>query len=70
MTNQVREVADLHGKVEKLSDDVHELKDSVSELVEAWRTANGLVKFTKWVAGIASAVAIIYGVVTGRVPAP
>lgn len=37
-------------------DDISELKDSVSGLVEAWNTASGLLKFIKWIAGIAAVV--------------
>lgn len=37
-------------------EDIRELKESVSGLVEAWNTASGLVKFVKWVAYLAGAI--------------
>lgn len=43
--------------------EVAELKQSVADLVEAWRAAKGFLSVIKFVAGLASAIAIIWGVV-------
>ena len=40
--------------------EVAELKQSVSDLVEAWRAARGFLALVKWAAGLGSAVAIIW----------
>lgn len=56
------EIAVLELKVENLTHEVTELKDQVKSLVEAWQTANGLVKFVKWAAGLASAGVILFNV--------
>ncbi|MGA0588105.1 hypothetical protein ACO2Q2_13390 [Dyella sp. KRB-257] len=50
------EVRDLTGKVEKLT-------QQVSGLVEAWNTANGVLKFVKFLGGIATAGAAIWALV-------
>lgn len=60
------EIAVLELQVEQLANEVSELKDQVKSLVEAWQTANGLVKFIKWAAGLASAGVIIYNVLHGK----
>ena len=36
------------------------LEAQVSGLLEAWRTATGLVKFMKWIAGAMAAAALIW----------
>lgn len=70
MANQstAAEIAVLEVRVESLASEVSELKDQVKALVEAWRTANGLVKFIKWAAGIASALVVLYNVYAGKLP--
>lgn len=47
------EIAALETKVDQLSADV-------KGLVEAWQTASGVVAFVKWLAGVSTALAILW----------
>ena len=53
------ELADVRREVADLRMDISELRCEIAGLVEAWRTANGVVKFVKWLAGLAAAFAVI-----------
>ena len=55
-------------EITELRHEVAELKQSVSDLVEAWRAARGFLAFIKWAAGLVSAVAIIWTSIHGGMP--
>lgn len=46
-------------ELQKLQSEVAELRAAVKDLVEAWNTARGMVRFVKWLGGIATAVSAI-----------
>lgn len=46
-------------ELQELSREVKELKAAVKDLVEAWNTARGMVRFIKWMGGIATAATAI-----------
>lgn len=48
----------------RLEQKVDELTESTKALVEAWRTANGVVKFVKWVSTFVAAVGVIWLFIT------
>lgn len=62
MTDQPSEVeiALLKKELVDLKDEVHALSKEVSGLVDAWKTASGVVAFIKWLAGIVTAVGILW----------
>lgn len=39
---------------------MEKLETQVGGLLEAWRTATGLVRFIKWAAGLATALAVLW----------
>ena len=45
---------------------IERLSASTASLVEAWRTANSVAKFLKWMGGIALAFGAIYEFILGR----
>jgi len=53
------EVEQLRAHVEKLEQKVDTLNDSIKDLAEAWRTAQTLVAFMKWLAGIGAALLVM-----------
>lgn len=53
MTDPANELQQLRNEVAALRQDIH-------GLLEAWRTASGVVKAVKWVGKLATAVAGIY----------
>ena len=49
----------------ELKKEVAELKDAVTDLVDAWKAAKGFLALIKWAAGLGSALAIIWAAVHG-----
>jgi hypothetical protein len=54
------EIALLQKELVDLKDEVHALSKEVSGLVDAWKTASGVVSFIKWLAGVVTAFGIIW----------
>lgn len=50
----------LETKVENLTKEVHTLTKEVAGLVDAWKTASGVVAFIKWLSGIIVAAGVIW----------
>jgi prefoldin subunit 5 len=57
--DSMSEVEQLRAHVEKLEQKVDSLNDSIKDLAEAWRTAQTLVAFMKWLAGIGAALLVM-----------
>lgn len=53
------EVEQLRAHVEKLEVKVDNLNNSIKDLAEAWKTAQTLVAFVKWLAGIGAALLLL-----------
>lgn len=47
----------LSHEVQELRADMKEMREEVRDLVAAWNTATGLLKFVKWAAGLFAAIA-------------
>ena len=45
--------------------DIQALRTDVQDLVSAWKTATGVVKFVKWLSTLMSAMAVIYATLKG-----
>ena len=60
---QVITITKLQAELTHTTEKLTELTASVTELTEAWRTANGLINFVKWLAGIVTAGTILYNVI-------
>lgn len=54
------QMALLEKKVEDLTKEVHTLSKEVAGLVDAWKTASGVVAFIKWIASAMVAVGVIW----------
>lgn len=54
------EIALLQKEVKDLRDDVHTLTKEVAGLVDAWKTASGVVAFVKWLSGAVVAIGILW----------
>lgn len=59
------EMAELRNEVAELKACVKELKENVGDLVAAWRAGSLVLSVVKWAAGLASAVAIVWGTMHG-----
>jgi len=54
------EIALLQKEIVDLTDKVDRLSNEVAGLVDAWKTASGVVAFIKWMSGLVVAVGIIW----------
>lgn len=57
----------LKKDIEDLKVSVSALTTSVNELMDAWRTANGMVRFMKWAAAIVAGVFATWQVVKDHI---
>ena len=53
------EVEQLRAHVEKIEAKVDDLNNSIKDLAEAWKAAQTLVAFMKWLAGIGAALLVM-----------
>lgn len=62
MSDQPHEVqiALLQKEIVDLTDKVADLSTAVSGLVDAWKTASGVVAFIKWLSGAVVALGILW----------
>ena len=65
--DQSVELALLRKDLELLQHDTAEMKHDLKKLAEAWATAENLVAFIKWLAGIAAAITVLVVFVKGFV---
>lgn len=59
------ELALLRKDFETLQADMTEVKSDLKKLATAWSTAENLVAFVKWLAGLAAALALLIGFIKG-----
>lgn len=57
--NESYELKGLSREVAELKAAVHAQSEAVKDLVDAWNTARGMVRFIKWMGGIATALSAI-----------
>jgi len=58
--NPELEIVLLQKEMSDLRQEVHDLSKEVAGLVRMWETASGVVAFVKWLAGLATAVSVLY----------
>lgn len=56
---------ELSTEVAALRHEVAELKATITDLVDAWRTANGVVRFIKWLSSAIAAGGILIAAFKG-----
>lgn len=54
------EIALLQKEIVDLTDKVATLSNEVAGLVDAWKTASGVVAFIKWLAGAVTAASLLW----------
>lgn len=54
------EMALLMQDMAEMKKSMDSLQGQVRQLLEAWNTASGLVKFVKWMAGLVTAVTVLW----------
>jgi hypothetical protein len=63
--NNALELALLRKDFESLQADMSEVKSDLKKLATAWSTAENLVAFVKWLAGLGAAIVLLTGMVKG-----
>jgi hypothetical protein len=57
------ELALMRKDLDTLNVDVQALRKDVKDLVDAWKAANNLVAFVKWLSTIATAIGILWAAI-------
>jgi len=57
------QIALIQADMATLTKAVAKQSEDITGLVQAWKTANGVVAFMKWLASIAGALAILFSVI-------
>jgi prefoldin subunit 5 len=65
MSENEVELAMLRKDLEMLQSDMSELKADVKQLATAWKMAENLVAFVKWLAALGAALMFLIGLVKG-----
>lgn len=61
------EIAILRKELVDLKDEVHSLSNEISGLLDAWKTATGVVSFVKWLAGAVTAIGILWALLKDKI---
>ena len=56
-------IASLHADVGRLESKLDEQIAVTKELVDAWKTANGVVRFVKWASTLVTAIGVIWAAI-------
>ena len=59
------ELVELRDGLLVLSKEVSAMRKDISGLIDAWHTANGMARFVKWLATVATAAAVLWALTTG-----
>lgn len=57
--------AEMKRELAEVRAEIHALRTDVQDLVSAWKTATGVVKFVKWLSTLMAALAVIYATIKG-----
>lgn len=64
--NPETELALLRQDMDSMKDDLKAARAEVKELLDAWRTATGMLVFIKWLSGLGVAVAAFWALLKGK----
>lgn len=59
-TNSEIELALLRADMDSVKDDLKALRKEIKDLVDAWKTANNVLSFVKWLSGTGIAIAAFW----------
>lgn len=65
-TNTDVDIALLRQDMDQMKDDLKAARAEVKELVDAWRTATGMLVFIKWLSTMGVAVAAFWALLKGK----
>ncbi len=59
------EIALIRADLEAMQDDLKAVRKELKDLLDAWNTATGMVRFVKWLSTFATALAVLYACLKG-----
>lgn len=60
------EIALMRKDMDSMKEDVKAVRAEVQALVDAWKTANNVLAFVKWMSGLGVAVAAFWALLKGK----
>ena len=59
------EMALVRADLEAMQTELKAVRKDIKDLLDAWNTATGVVKFVKWLSTLMAAMAVIYATIKG-----
>ncbi len=59
------EIALVRADLEAMQTELKAVRKDIKDLLDAWNTATGVVKFVKWLSTLMAAMAVIYATLKG-----
>jgi len=59
------EIALIRADLEGVQEELKAVRKELKELLEAWNTATGMVRFVKWLSTLMAALAVVYATIKG-----
>ena len=59
------EMALVRADLEAMQTELKAVRKDIKDLLDAWNTATGVVKFVKWLSTLMAAMALIYATIKG-----
>lgn len=63
--NSPVEMALIRADLEAMQTELKAVRKDIKDLLDAWNTATGVVKFVKWLSTLMAAMAVIYATLKG-----
>ncbi len=63
--SQAVETALIRADLEAMQEELKAVRKELKELLEAWNTATGMVRFVKWLSTLMAALAVVYATIKG-----
>ena len=61
----VVEMALIRADLEAVQEELKAVRKELKDLLEAWNTATGVVRFVKWLSTLVTALAVIFAAIKG-----
>ena len=63
--DQAVEIALIRADIEAVQEELKAVRKELKDLLEAWNTATGMVRFVKWLSTMMAALAVVYATIKG-----
>ena len=59
------EIALIRADLEAMQEELKAVRKDLKDLLDAWNTATGMVRFVKWLSTLMAALAVVYATIKG-----